>query len=52
MRATGLDSNHFASFNKSTILVPDQPTVGCQTRAAESNSLLHQIPMMVATTIN
>ena len=29
--------------------VPDQPTVGGQPRAAETNSLLHQIPMMNAT---
>ena len=29
--------------------VPDQPTVSGQARAAESNSLIHQIPMMIAT---
>ena len=31
--------------------VPDQPTVGGRARAAESNSLLHQIPMMLATDV-
>ena len=29
--------------------VPDQPTVAGQQRAAESNSLLHQIPMFLTT---
>ena len=28
--------------------VPDQPTVGGRARAADSNSLLDQIPMMTA----
>ena len=28
--------------------VPDQPTIGGLTRAAESNSLLHQVPMQAA----
>ena len=28
--------------------IPDQPTVPGRQRAAETNSLLHQVPMMVA----
>ena len=48
-----LNSKHVDTFksNLDAYLskVPDQPTVGGRVRAAESNSLLHQIPMMVAT---
>ena len=51
-----LDSQHVETFktNMDALLakVPDQPTVGGQTRAAKSKSLLHQIPMMVANSIN
>ena len=48
-----LDSQHVDAFKTSLDAflgqVPDQPTVGGQARAAESNSLFHQIPMMSAT---
>ena len=50
-----LNSKHVDTFksNLDAYLskVPDQPTVGGRVRAAESNSLLHQIPMMVATNV-
>ena len=37
------------SLDKFLSKVPDQPTVGGLVRASESNSLLHQIPMMNTT---
>ena len=45
-----IDSDHVDKFKSQLDAflqqVPDQPTVGGQARAAESNSLEHQIPMM------
>ena len=45
-----LNSKHVDTFKTSLDAflknVPDQPTVGGQARAAETNSLLHQIPML------
>ena len=50
-----LNSNHVDTFksNLDAFLndVPDQPTVSGRVRAAETNSLLHQIPMMKAAIV-
>ena len=48
-----LNSKHVDTFktNLDAFLkdVPDQPTVSAQARAAETNSLLDQIPMLTTT---
>ena len=48
-----LNSDHVETFkcNLDAFLsqVPDQPTIGTQPRAAETNSLLHQIPLFNLT---
>ena len=50
-----LNSNHVDTFKSNLDAffndVPDQPTVSGRVRAAETNSLLHQIPMMKAAIV-
>ena len=48
-----IDSDNVEIFKKELDtflnLVPDQPTIAGQPRAAETNSLLHQIPLLSLT---
>jgi hypothetical protein len=49
-RGGSVDAFKFA-LDKFLSTVPDQPTIGGLTRAAETNSLLHQVPMQAAQQI-